>query len=58
VKGAHISFDLTQALSKAWLLSFGFRYEMLMNDAKNSPITSQRGRSTQWINGIVLSYLY
>lgn len=58
VKGVNISLGLTQALSKNWLLSFGFRYEKLMNAAKDSPITSERGKSNQWMNAVVLSYLF
>ena len=58
VKGVNISLGLTQALSKTWLMSFGFRYEKLMNAAKDSPITSERGKSNQWMNAVVLSYLF
>lgn len=58
VKGSNISLSLTQELSKTWLLSFGFYYEKLMNDARNSPMTSQRGSSNQWINSVVLSYVF
>lgn len=58
VKGVNISLGLTQALSKHWLLSFGFRYEKLMNAAKDSPITSERGKSNQWMNAVVLSYVF
>jgi outer membrane scaffolding protein for murein synthesis (MipA/OmpV family) len=36
----------------------GGRYEKLMNDAKNSPVTSQRGNSNQWIGGVGISYLF
>jgi outer membrane protein len=56
VKGSYISLGLTQALSKTWLMSIGFRYEKLMNAAKNSPVTAQRGSSNQWMNTVVLSY--
>lgn len=58
VKGVNISLGLTQALSKHWLMSFGFRYEKLLNAAKDSPITSERGKSNQWMNAVVLSYLF
>jgi len=58
VKGSNISLSLTQALSKTWLLSFGFHFEKLMNSARNSPITSERGKSNQWMNGVVLSYVF
>jgi len=58
VKGSNISLSLTQALSKTWLLSFGFHFEKLMNGARNSPVTSQSGKSNQWMNGVVLSYVF
>ncbi len=58
LKGANISLGLTQALSKTWLMSVNLRYEKLMNAAKDSPVTSQRGKSNQWMNGVVLSYQF
>jgi outer membrane scaffolding protein for murein synthesis (MipA/OmpV family) len=58
VKGVNIPFGITQALSKEWLLSVGGRYEKLMNDAKDSPVTSQRGKDNQWIGGVGISYLF
>jgi outer membrane protein len=36
----------------------GGRYEKLMNDAKDSPVTSQRGNSNQWIGGAGISFLF
>jgi len=58
VKGVNVTLGLTQALSKNWLMSFGFRYEKLMNAAKDSPITAERGKSNQWMNAVVLSYVF
>jgi len=58
VKGVNITLGLTQALGKNWLMSFGFRYEKLMNAAKDSPITSERGKSNQWTNAVILSYVF
>lgn len=58
VKGVNIPFGVTHFLSKQWLLSGGGRYEKLMNDAKDSPVTSQRGSSDQWVFGAGLSYLF
>jgi outer membrane protein len=58
VKGVNIPFGITQSLSKEWLLSVGGRYEKLMNDAKDSPVTSQRGKDNQWIGGVGISYLF
>lgn len=58
MKSFYIPFGITQALSKEWLLSGGVRYEKLLNDAKNSPVTSVSGNSNQWIIGAGLSYLF
>ncbi len=58
VKGVYIPFGITQALSKEWIVSVGGRYEKLMNDAKNSPVTSVSGNSNQWIFGAGVSYLF
>lgn len=58
LKGVTVPFGITQALSKEWLLSVGARYEKLMNDAKDSPVTSQRGNSNQWIGGVAINYLF
>ena len=58
VKSFYIPFGLTQAVSKQWLVSAGGRYEKLMNDAKDSPVTSLRGKSDQWIYGASVSYLF
>jgi outer membrane protein len=58
LKGVTIPFGVTQALSKEWLLSVGARYEKLMNDAKDSPVVSQRGSQNQWIGGAAINYLF
>ena len=58
MKGSNISLSLTQALGKTWLMSFGFHFEKLMNGARNSPITSERGKSNQWMNSVVLTYVF
>jgi outer membrane scaffolding protein for murein synthesis (MipA/OmpV family) len=51
-------FGITFALSRNWLLSAGGRYEHLGSEAKDSPIVSERGDSSQWIYGIGVSYLF
>jgi len=58
VKSFNVPFGITQALSTQWLLSVGGRYEKLVNDAKNSPVTSVSGSASQWLFGAGLSYLF
>ena len=58
VKGANAILGLTQALTKECLLSGGVRYEGLMNDAKDSPIVQQHGKSGQAVYGIGVTYLF
>src|SRR5258706_1792045 len=57
LKGVTVPIGITQALSKEWLVSVGARYEQLMNDAKDSPVTSQRCNSHQWIGRAAIHYL-
>ena len=57
-KGVHIPFGVSQALSKHWMVSVGGRLELLVGDAKDSPVTSQRGNSTQVIYGAGVAYLF
>ncbi|MDO8349205.1 MAG: MipA/OmpV family protein [Planctomycetota bacterium] len=58
VTGVNIPFGVSVALSRNWLLSAGGRYERLQGDAADSPIVSERGKATQWIYGMGLSYLF
>ena len=54
----NVPFGISFALSRSWLLSAGGRYEHLGSEAKDSPIVSERGDSSQWIYGIGVSYLF
>jgi outer membrane scaffolding protein for murein synthesis (MipA/OmpV family) len=58
VRSITVPFGLTQALSRQWLVSVGGRYERLVGDAADSPVTSERGSSSQWIGGVGSSYLF
>jgi len=58
VTGVQVPFGLSMALSRQWLLSVGGRYERLQGDAADSPIVTQRGKASQWIYGVGVSYLF
>jgi outer membrane scaffolding protein for murein synthesis (MipA/OmpV family) len=58
IVGVNIPVGLTYIMDRRWMLSGGFRYEKLQGDAKDSPIVSQEGDSSQWIYGIGLSYIF
>jgi len=58
MKGVNMLIGLTQALGRQWLVSAGARYEELLGDAKDSPIVQQRGKASQWIYGLGVSYLF
>lgn len=58
VTSYYIPFGITQALNREWLVSAGGRYEGLLGDAKDSPVTNDRGDSSQWIFGLGVSYLF
>ena len=58
VTGVNVPFGLTVALSRQWLVSAGGRYERLQGDAADSPIVSERGKASQWIYGVGVSYLF
>lgn len=58
VTGVNVPFGVSFALSKKWLMSAGGRYERLQGDAADSPIVSERGKASQWVYGVGLSYLF
>jgi outer membrane protein len=58
IVGVNIPVGLTYIMDRRWMFSGGFRYEKLQGDAKDSPIVSQQGDSSQWIYGIGLSYIF
>jgi MipA family protein len=58
VVGWKIPFGVATYLNKEWLLSAGGHYERLVEDAKDSPVVSQRGDANQWVGGIGLSYIF
>ena len=58
VKGGNVILGLSQALTREWLLSGGVRYEQLQGDAKDSPIVTQHGKSSQVVYGVGLTYLF
>jgi len=53
-----IPFSVTTQLDKRWLLTFGGRYEHLLDDAKDSPVVRENGNGNQWAVGIAASYLF
>ena len=58
ITGVNVPFGISVALSRQWLMSAGGRYERLQGDAADSPIVSQRGKASQWIYGVGVSYLF
>lgn len=58
VSGYNIPFGLSMLVDRQWMVSVGGRYESLQGDAKDSPIVSQRGDSSQWVYGAAVSYLF
>ncbi|MET0809019.1 MAG: MipA/OmpV family protein [Pseudoxanthomonas sp.] len=58
VTSIKIPFSVTASLSKEWLLTVGGRYELLLDDAKDSPVVGDRGDENQWIFGIAASYKF
>jgi outer membrane scaffolding protein for murein synthesis (MipA/OmpV family) len=53
-----IPFSLTSQVDPNWLITFGGRYERLLNDAKDSPVVQRHGNENQWIVGIAASYTF
>ncbi len=58
VTSIKIPFSLTTQLNPEWLMTFGGRYERLLDDAKDSPVVEGRGDADQWTVGIAFSYLF
>ncbi len=56
--GVNFPIGLTYIMDRRWMFSGGFRYQKLMDDAKDSPIVSQQGDSSQWIYGLGVSYIF
>jgi outer membrane scaffolding protein for murein synthesis (MipA/OmpV family) len=53
-----IPFSLTSQVDPNWLITFGGRYERLLNDAKDSPVVQRQGNENQWMLGIAASYTF
>jgi outer membrane protein len=53
-----IPFTLSSQIDPKWLLTFGGRYEHLLEDAKDSPLIERHGNDSQWTLGIAASYLF
>lgn len=53
-----IPFTLTSQINPNWLVTFGGRYEKLLDDAKDSPIVERHGDDNQWVVGIAASYTF
>ena len=53
-----VPFTLSSQIDRNWLVTFGGRYEKLLNDAKDSPVVEQHGKDNQWTVGIAASYLF
>jgi outer membrane scaffolding protein for murein synthesis (MipA/OmpV family) len=53
-----IPFTLSSQIDPKWLITFGGRYEKLLNDAKDSPVVQRHGSEDQWTLGIAASYLF
>jgi outer membrane scaffolding protein for murein synthesis (MipA/OmpV family) len=56
--GVNVPIGLTYIMDRRWMFSGGFRYQKLMDDAKDSPVVSQQGDSSQWIYGLGVSYIF
>lgn len=56
--GVNFPIGLTYIVDRRWIFSGGFRYQKLMDDAKDSSIVSQQGDSSQWIYGLGVSYIF
>jgi outer membrane scaffolding protein for murein synthesis (MipA/OmpV family) len=53
-----IPFSLSTQVNRQWLLTFGGRYERLLNDAKDSPVVQRHGDANQWQVGVAATYLF
>lgn len=56
IKDIRIIPGVVVHLSKDWHIGAGFRYAMLLDDAKDSPVVDDRGSSDQWIAGLAVAY--
>ena len=58
VVGVYVPVTLNYVMDRNWMLTAGFRYEKLQNDAQDSPIVKDEGDSNQMSYGIGLSYVF
>lgn len=58
IKDVTVSPALVFHMSMSWHIGVGFRYQRLLNDAKNSPVVKDRGSADQWIYGLAVAYTW
>ncbi len=56
IKDFTVSPGIVYHLSRSWHVGAGFRYQRLLDDAKDSPIVKERGSQDQWIGGLAVAY--
>jgi outer membrane scaffolding protein for murein synthesis (MipA/OmpV family) len=58
ITSVKIPFSLSSQVDPQWLVTVAGRYELLLRDARASPVVKKRGDENQWIIGIAGSYLF
>jgi outer membrane scaffolding protein for murein synthesis (MipA/OmpV family) len=58
ITSVKLPFSLSVKVDPKWLVSIAGRWELLLRDAKSSPVVAKRGDENQWIVGITGSYLF
>jgi outer membrane protein len=58
VKSFQIVPGILYHLSRTWHVGAGLRYQVLMSDASDSPVTDTRGSDTQIIASVALAYTW